>query len=484
MRPAPLALLLLAVLALPAAADPSTQPAESTRERLAEARSALEEAGAPTTLDGFADQFEPVADDLNPAIEMQRAAAVMEGIESEAWQRFDFNFNGRAPLFFDEEVGVWGDPPDWPTLIAAADDLRPVFDALDGIDAKLRPNVDVVQADFGLDWRGVEDGMTINIYFPALTDGRGLANRLRMRAFVLTHIGRHDAIEESILRMLGIADATDVAHTMLSGHLTSLGIDAHAADTLIRIAPHLSIGDGETNLSPAQAKRLIGVLLNDRSRRAGLNAAMRGEVIMQQTAIDGMMRNPELIGDEPAGFLARTTLKPWLRSNGTILSELMLPALYVGDAETFPAAQPMLEAFDEVFAEIEDSPTWYRVARILPPSVDNSTKAHFRGMNLRRMAAVSLAVAMYRHEHDEQLPPTLEALVPDYLPAVPTDAMTDGEPIRYDANRQVAWTVGEDGRDDGGFSRHDRLREDPDLDGRALRELGVDDVARLSPATR
>ncbi len=53
-----------------------------------------------------------------------------------------------------------------------------------------------------------------------------------------------------------------------------------------------------------------------------------------------------------------------------------------------------------------------------------------------------LALLLYDREHGE-LPATLDALVPDYLPAVPRDYF-DGQPIRYSREFRVVWSVGTD----------------------------------------
>ncbi|MCW5556118.1 MAG: hypothetical protein KIS67_28675 [Verrucomicrobiae bacterium] len=66
---------------------------------------------------------------------------------------------------------------------------------------------------------------------------------------------------------------------------------------------------------------------------------------------------------------------------------------------------------------------------------------------------VLCAIALKRHylRHDEH-PETLDALVPEFLAAVPTDYM-NGQPLKYRRNADGSFTlysVGEDGVDDGG----------------------------------
>ncbi|MFH1496194.1 MAG: hypothetical protein ABII82_00075 [Verrucomicrobiota bacterium] len=55
-----------------------------------------------------------------------------------------------------------------------------------------------------------------------------------------------------------------------------------------------------------------------------------------------------------------------------------------------------------------------------------------------------LAVRAYQHDHDGELPPTLDALVPDYLPTVPLDYY-DREPIRYSREFRAIWSLGRNG---------------------------------------
>ena len=60
-----------------------------------------------------------------------------------------------------------------------------------------------------------------------------------------------------------------------------------------------------------------------------------------------------------------------------------------------------------------------------------------------------LAAAKWRKAHGGENPPTLDALVPDYLVAVPRDPWSkSGEPIKYDAALGVAWSIGKDGKYD------------------------------------
>ncbi len=66
------------------------------------------------------------------------------------------------------------------------------------------------------------------------------------------------------------------------------------------------------------------------------------------------------------------------------------------------------------------------------------------------------AIALKRHQlRHGNCPPNLAALVPDLLPAVPKDPV-DGQPLRYRRNDDgtfLLYSVGSDGKDDGGDAR-------------------------------
>ena len=69
-----------------------------------------------------------------------------------------------------------------------------------------------------------------------------------------------------------------------------------------------------------------------------------------------------------------------------------------------------------------------------------------RKLRLHARAQLVIAAARWRLAHDGEMPPTLDALVPKYLPAVPADPWSkDGKPLNYDAATGVVWSVGESG---------------------------------------
>jgi len=79
----------------------------------------------------------------------------------------------------------------------------------------------------------------------------------------------------------------------------------------------------------------------------------------------------------------------------------------------------------------------------------------FRCSTDRRAAAIALAIALYRFDHNGIWPGSLEQLVPTYLPSVPLDPLAgNSQPFKYSgpnaATQRFVYSVGEDGIDNGG----------------------------------
>ena len=87
------------------------------------------------------------------------------------------------------------------------------------------------------------------------------------------------------------------------------------------------------------------------------------------------------------------------------------------------------------------------------------------------MVPVVFALAAYRADHGAY-PADLAAPVPEYLPAIPRDPFSDG-PLRYkrDAAGYLLYSVGPNGKDDGGRAWYDQpySKENRDCDDIAIR---------------
>jgi hypothetical protein len=95
-------------------------------------------------------------------------------------------------------------------------------------------------------------------------------------------------------------------------------------------------------------------------------------------------------------------------------------------------------------------PTYSVMSRTMIPRLSHVAELWVRGVGLNRALQAALACERYRLSHGEW-PADLDALVPEYLEAVPPDPF-DGKAIRY---KQIpegicVWAIGEDLIDNGG----------------------------------
>jgi hypothetical protein len=106
---------------------------------------------------------------------------------------------------------------------------------------------------------------------------------------------------------------------------------------------------------------------------------------------------------------------------------------------------------------------------LVPYLVDEDAKTRFRDADNRAQNALLLttfALHAYRLEHGAY-PATLASLVPGYLTAVPADPFAVSGPIRYhpSGSRYALYSVGPDGKDDGGKAICDQSKPAPTRPG-------------------
>jgi hypothetical protein len=88
----------------------------------------------------------------------------------------------------------------------------------------------------------------------------------------------------------------------------------------------------------------------------------------------------------------------------------------------------------------------------------NARHDTYKHLARRRLTGTALAARIYAIEHNEQLPATLEVLVPDLLPSVPLDPLAKQvTPLGYDASRGLIWSTGDDGEDHQGLAATDEM---------------------------
>jgi hypothetical protein len=98
---------------------------------------------------------------------------------------------------------------------------------------------------------------------------------------------------------------------------------------------------------------------------------------------------------------------------------------------------------------------------LIMPAMTTPFEATGRNVAHRDLVLCAIAARQYEHQHGE-LPPALADLVPEFLPAVPTDPF-DGRPLRMIATAEglTIYSIGRDRQDDGGSDPE--RKGDPDV---------------------
>lgn len=124
------------------------------------------------------------------------------------------------------------------------------------------------------------------------------------------------------------------------------------------------------------------------------------------------------------------------------------------NAETWPVVQSELTSSQAELTRVLSHPFErfrFKLSSRIIPNITRASTTVVRHETLRRLTVVALALERHRF-HQGRYPTDLKALIPDFLTAVPRDLMTTNV-LSYRLNADgdfTLYSVGEDGRDDGG----------------------------------
>jgi len=202
-----------------------------------------------------------------------------------------------------------------------------------------------------------------------------------------------------------------------------------------------------------QVRGLIGTLLDDQALRSGAARSYMYHGVMMiglfpeiETSMNWIVR--------PSYKLDLARALEYLRSEAVVCEQPNWPAAF---AKQWPSSEYRFRSPIDKFAHPMP-------IELLTKMLDNPV-GEFDLFADRHVLATMLALRLY--EIDEgKLPDTLAALVPEYLPAIPTDPF-DGNngPLHYilDHSPPLLYSVGLDGKDDGGLASA-AAQKDPTLD--------------------
>jgi hypothetical protein len=210
-----------------------------------------------------------------------------------------------------------------------------------------------------------------------------------------------------VFDLLHLADALGQRGFVI-GQLVDVGIEAMAMDRIQVIAPDLQIqGDSNTPnaASHADVEQLINQLLDDQQESNRRKESMMAERVL---AFDQMLivRNKA------------TILRPMLDLDAIRVLQDDESIVRAASQSNYPAARALYSP-----GVASQTPSQIRLSRVVSYRAGQFGRVvdtEFRGVGTRRLAAVSLAVRLYRLDQG-RWPANLNALVGKYLPRVPED---------------------------------------------------------------
>ncbi|HEV2292727.1 MAG TPA: hypothetical protein VGR35_02665 [Tepidisphaeraceae bacterium] len=407
---------------------------EVAERRLAETVAAAQARGEKVLLADYARNEPPLPDEQNAAFFIRRSQQAMKLSNSEDWA-----IDNSTSLPLREDIAQ---------IVGQAVGEHP------GVLADIRTARDLDRADWGVN---IVSPMWSTL-LPHLNGARQVCRFARAAAIHATHRGDHAAAIEHVRDILGLSRALDEDDAFLVTHLVCLGIDAVAADAAGEIARDLQIvaasdepGSPGAPATREQVQTLITELLDDRSRRESLRDALEGERAMQ---VD--------MGQQ-VGRRARV-IRPAIQLDVLRLVKEGEQLITAAAAPDWPTARKLLPNPPVVTGPRVAA---HVVSQSVRPALGRALSTSMHGAANARLAAVALAIRLYQLDHNGQRPPTLDALVPAYLPAVPLDPFAGGgQPLGYVPDRiaPYVYSVGENGIDDSALTpawRPDEKTLDP-----------------------
>jgi hypothetical protein len=309
-------------------------------------------------------------------------------------------------------------------------------EALAGWDAAAKlPDFQVPESDF-------------NDLVPYLADWKKLAQVAVVRENFLLHNGQDKEAFDQIMDHVRLGQRMQNAHGPLIDYLVGTAVRSMGLSQMQHWV-------GKTHLTPDQLKDYIRQLgLNPDEESVAFANAIRGEYQFQIGVLDAMRQGKITNSDSDSEGYYYPQPKRWL----PLFNFSQTKALYAkGDLMWAKAAA---HHFNEAnVAEMESRPSLASmylsgnaVGQIfyymLMPAEAASLATKSKGDTQLQATRVILALRGYQLTHGN-LPADLNALVPEFLDAVPADDF-DGQPLRYAPDRKIVYSVGQNLKDDGG----------------------------------
>ncbi len=416
------------------------------------AERAAMEAGLAVDLEAFLASGPEVPDEENAAIPLVKAAESLTW-ETEAWRELDRSFvttPGKLPT--EDQLNL---------MRRVIDENAAALPHLESLGELVPPDTQRARATWPK--QDLLGGIWSTPPESRFESQRALATFQSWLAYTQMSddewLDAFETIQGIQFQADALGDEFGVASHLLATGVRSLSLAV--MHTFISSLPPIAIGEDEHKVSPSLLQDAVSQLLEDAALRVQYEAAFSGETANIVTVLDTFADRAWLgtaFEADPASkqCLAAPVfawhLRPVVDNDIAATLRWMTDARLNRDAKTLPDFERRTLSWELYFGDRSYAAWIHPFALGWIPGTDAYARVWYRLQTNCRRIAVAIAVRLYQADHAGQLPPTLEELVPEYLPAVPRDALAEDAPVRYDAERARVWTVGEDGDDDGGIS--------------------------------
>ena len=295
----------------------------------------------------------------------------------------------------------------------------------------------------------VPEASTANDWLSYLADWKRLAMLAEVRENVLLHSDQDQAAFDQIVSHIQLGQRMQNSHGVLIVYLVGTAVRAMGLNQMQHWA-------GKTQLTPEQLKGYIIQLKPGPDEEATAFAnAIKVEHEMQINTLVALRDGKTTNSEEGSYFPTHGLVWPLfslsqskaLFAKGALMLVKAAPHHYcdanMAGMESRPSVTSMFLSGNAVGQVL-----YYMMMPALTGSLAKKSQSD---VSLQATRSI-LALRAYQLTHGN-LPPDLDALVPEFLDAVPIDDF-NGQPLHYSAEKKIVYSVGRNLKDDGGDDRN------------------------------
>ena len=294
--------------------------------------------------------------------------------------------------------------------------------------------------------------------FQTLSVIKKIANFLNFRSWYFLEANKPDQAAKDILLLLRMAEKLDDDPLLIS-HLVRIALTAIARNDIEDGFPRHQWTEEELiKLQKAfEEQNFLPSVLTSIKRERGVASLMFDQWIQGK----GMWFGTDGFMPKNSRFASRV-MPGWIRLTQAAYLNILQNWLDVTTPQLHTPSKlhgiNLLKSIDpdELMRKHSFNPH-YNIANLVLPSFQKICAKTLRIQTIRDQTITACALERYYLRHQIS-PPTLHDLVPEYIPQVPLDIMDRSE-MKYERTQEGTfrlWSIGIDGKDDGGDSEKDR----------------------------